>query len=1186
MVKRTKKLLSLLTAAALSASAFASLIVPASAEEGEPVAPMAEPGEVLYTQDYQNAETVDWKTGTGGRYDPILDTEGENKYMTVEQSTSQRNNNGATLSSTTTYGSYVEGLNEYAVEFDAKLGSANNQANADLRINTGDGYLFSIHQTGNSSTTWYLNGNTSAVVDLPGTGTNTAETLEDGIRTLPWYHFTVAFKKGATYLTIKNAEGELLADAEGNPVADKMLLEPKSTTGALTNMTFATGRYYSNLALDNIVIRALNEGEIPDVEFHTITINTTRYAKMTTSDEKTFYADVNGVITMTNQTVGTSFTYTLEKTGYDKVEGSITVANEDIIENKQLTITDKSKIFVESDFGNAAGTYQTAKGDRLTSIGLGQVELPAMSTISMDVTVEGSEETVLSILLKNSAGKDIVGLQGVTADGALYAFTGFTGSASDQSDINQYASVGKYTHGDKLADNYTGTYTVEFVVDKDNKNVTARIGDNAVSLPIVGDPIDLASISVGKYRNNAAVTIDNITIEEPDPNYVQVSGDAALAKVSGKTITRTYTASPAAPVPDETFTWTVADAEGQPITGVTIDPASGVLSVTDEATPGTAVVTATSSAGDGAKKGTINVAINDFSNVTAAVDGPKAYVVGGEGAYEVTSLVDDYSDDVIELFTPEFSSEDEQVIKVDAATGEAEALSNGSTNIVIKVGNPGKEAEIKIPVTVATYYITQDVAADAAATEIDLTDIVKTDKYLVTTSKDGKLVNQEEVDAPASSGGVPTTKTVAKEAGIKITATYENEVLKTIAQADVAEGEEIDLTPADENTKVFFWTGLDTMKPAQTETKTIGEEGDTAAKITVDTTGADKVEVAPIFTGVMNTEYAVPSDRYNVTITAGNGRRTDVYVNDQMMFNNVNQGSDNWTIGRIFADSTDYTAEDVVIGEGYAKFNYRDDQSGGSLITAVKFVKAPSIVTRAKRIYAIGDSLVAKYYGTAPEGQEGLVRTGWGDVLQNYIADGVKVTNLGNSGAWAAGMVGDAFTNVIYSAQPGDVVIWESGYNDSSHGGAEPMKEAMTTAAQKCKEMNVDIYFVTPNASSHDYNNSVHLAEEIRNLGTELEVPVIDLSAMSYEFLNSKYSTLGDNLHTLLRAIYNNSGDTLHSTYNAANCWAAIVAQGLPEELTNKTYTYTFNDAVEGIEGVGNDITVGVGLMLPPVPAE
>ena len=116
--------------------------------------------------------------------------------------------------------------------------------------------------------------------------------------------------------------------------------------------------------------------------------------------------------------------------------------------------------------------------------------------------------------------------------------------------------------------------------------------------------------------------------------------------------------------------------------------------------------------------------------------------------------------------------------------------------------------------------------------------------------------------------------------------------------------------------------------------------------------------------------------------------------------------------------------------------------------------------------------MVANYYGTAPEGKEGLVRTGWGQVLQNYIS-GAEVVNLGNSGAWATGMKADAFTNVLGSAQPGDIMVLESGYNDKVHSNEADMKAAVTDMLTTANDMGLTTFLVTPNASYHDYEEDV-----------------------------------------------------------------------------------------------------------------
>lgn len=182
--------------------------------------------------------------------------------------------------------------------------------------------------------------------------------------------------------------------------------------------------------------------------------------------------------------------------------------------------------------------------------------------------------------------------------------------------------------------------------------------------------------------------------------------------------------------------------------------------------------------------------------------------------------------------------------------------------------------------------------------------------------------------------------------------------------------------------------------------------------------------------------------------------------------------------------------------------------SSGTTITNVKFSKSPSIVTRTKKVYVIGDSLVANYYGTAPEGKEGLVRTGWGQVLQNYIS-GAEVVNLGNSGAWATGMKADAFTNVLGSAQPGDIMVLESGYNDKVHSNEADMKAAVTDMLTTANDMGLTTFLVTPNASYHDYEEDVIYSAAIRTVAEEVtSTNLIDLAKKSYAFLNDKYGAL------------------------------------------------------------------------------
>ncbi len=1072
---------------------------------------------------------------------------------------------------------------EYILDFDLALDSNTDQTSqfsilgADYKfyndqpndgLNTG--YVFDMG-AGNT-TVWNLN-KTDKTVDLPRG---------------EFFHYQIMVNDKYTFVTITKSDGTKLLDKEPLQI---------NGGGGLKGFAWRSGRKNSVLSIDNIVLRPPTENEIPDTKFYTATVKTNRYATIkytTTLDdvkaaEKTVFADVNGNITIPMLNEGTVIDYTISKEGYTTADDQATASGKTTMDSDKTIEAELTKlaadIGVESDdllyyenaFGYATNKLDIDKTNRMCDTALGEIDLAENQTyeIQFDVDIPAAERTQITIAFfgttpgNNTDKNDLFGIQGY-ADG-LFAFSDLKPASS--SSISQgwnQGCQGLFTAGEKVADTYVGKYKVDMVVNNNTKKVTVKIGDNAAkTIPFTKDASKITYLRVGKAETQTGLSIDNLIVKKPDPNYVGVSGDSKFAKIKGKEVTRDYTAEALVVVDGESFEWSIANksAEGG-VAGVSIDQ-TGKVTVTNDAVPGTYVITAASKVGEvtsSTKVGTYEIEIADYQAITLIADGPKAYMNTADdtGKYEIVSAKDGCDDEVKDdMPAPVWTSSKTDVATINSATGELTVVGKGETTITATVTNDTKVSKVEIPVVVDNFYITDDVADNAASTEIDLAadKIVKADKYVVTTAKeDGTLVNQEVIDLNA-------TKTTAEEAGVKITATYTGNALTSVeAPETVAAGDEIEEAAA--GTKVFFWKSLASMEPAKTKTEKIY----TGTKVNIDTTDAAKYEVAPVFETTMNTEVAVPADRYNITVTANNGGRTDVFVNNQMIINNLNQGCDSWDVTRTIPATADYEVGDVVIPEGYAKFVYQDHT--GDSVNNIAFVKAPSIVTRAKRMYVVGDSLVAKYYGDASKPEwTNLVRTGWGDVLQDYVKD-VKVTNLGNSGAWAAGMVNDAFTNIAQSAQKGDIVVWEFGYNDDGHGGDTPMLAAAAQGKQICDDLGLDLYIVTPNASEHDYKADVKSSAAMRTWATENSVDLIDLSAISYKFFTEHYGTMSaDDRTPFMQKYYSNAKDSLHSTYNAANAFAAIVAQNLPTELQNTEHTFTIDDGTE------TPITVGVGKM-------
>lgn len=308
----------------------------------------------LASLDYETG-VVDWTTSTGGRFDPIIMNEGGNYYLSVNQST--RDQNQATLTNTTLNGSVPAG-GAYTISFDMKIGNGNTEEPSFTikdASNTSD--VFKISGASTSSTEWKIND--SETVTLAGTTTNTS------IESLVWYHYTVSYTNGYTYVSIDSNDGTTHYLRKGFV---------NSSAGGLGKLVFSTGRYNANFAIDNIKVvpyastafsqdgkvetyTIMGAGDLPQKdEGNTITIEygTTNEVQMTEQLAGTEYfgsyavdTNVSGRFSQAYGTgssmVGTFYKLTPKYNGKLTISGWVNVVNNITITNAAGTIIDDWK---------------------------------------------------------------------------------------------------------------------------------------------------------------------------------------------------------------------------------------------------------------------------------------------------------------------------------------------------------------------------------------------------------------------------------------------------------------------------------------------------------------------------------------------------------------------------------------------------------------------------------------------------------------------------------------------------------------------------------------------------------------------------------------------------------------------------------------------------------------------------
>jgi len=223
------------------------------------VTPFSEP----YTS---TSTTTGWSTSVGGRYDPVILNESDNYFLSVTQTA--RHNNGCIVTGNILSGKAAAG-DDFTLMFDFRITTSNDQNPVEFNIYdaANSEKIFSLVNTGKNSADWKINGSSTQVVTLAGTGsTDNNNPSTSTIGNYSWFSAKVSRKDAVTYLTITKT-------SDASVVFARDIVASPSSTGGLGNITFVTKRYNSNFAIDNIVVREIVDGDVPDATPTTCTVH-------------------------------------------------------------------------------------------------------------------------------------------------------------------------------------------------------------------------------------------------------------------------------------------------------------------------------------------------------------------------------------------------------------------------------------------------------------------------------------------------------------------------------------------------------------------------------------------------------------------------------------------------------------------------------------------------------------------------------------------------------------------------------------------------------------------------------------------------------------------------------------------------------------------------------------------------
>lgn len=208
-------------------------------------------------------------------------------------------------------------------------------------------------------------------------------------------------------------------------------------------------------------------------------------------------------------------------------------------------------------------------------------------------------------------------------------------------------------------------------------------------------------------------------------------------------------------------------------------------------------------------------------------------------------------------------------------------------------------------------------------------------------------------------------------------------------------------------------------------------------------------------------------------------------------------------------------------------------------VSSLTVERADSVPT----VYLIGDSTMTD--------QPGMPTTSWGQFLPIWFKNTVAIANHGESGEAYSAFRGERRLPKLLSViKPGDWVISQFGHNDEKerergpeYGAFKNYATEMRNYTKEIRAKGAHLILVTPMAR-HEFadgkvkNTHDDYPDAVRAVAKELEVPLIDLTAMSTTMMN----VLGDKGSWKL---FSRGQDATHHDPYGAWELAKCIAQGI-----------------------------------------